>query len=147
MTVEPDLWFEVLHPGARSSGIAGNETSLVLRLVWRGVGLALLPGDAEQQAIESVLRGGRDLDCSVLVLPHHGSRSSLHPGLYRRVGASWAVAACGPGNRFGFPHPEVVRECVASGATVMTTAEHGAIRFVWREPQEMRIETARTRMH
>lgn len=147
VTVEPDLWFDVLYPGARSSGISGNETSLVLRLVWRGVGLALLPGDAEQQAIESVLRGGQDLDCSVLVLPHHGSRSSLHPGLYRRVGASWAVAACGPGNRFGFPHPEVVRECVASGATVMTTAEHGAIRFVWREPQEMRIETARTRMH
>ena len=129
--IEADLWLDVLHPGPSERGTSGNETSLVLRLVWRGRGLALLPGDAELRAIDGVLRTGADLSADVLVLPHHGSRSSLRSDLYARVGAAWAVAACGPDNRFGFPHAEVVRACVAAGSEVLTTADRGAVRFRW----------------
>lgn len=101
--IEPGLWLDVLHPAVGERGLSGNETSVVLRLVWRGRGLALLPGDAEQWALDSVLLSGDGLAAEVLVLPHHGSRSSLKPRLYEQVGAAWAVAACGPDNRFGFP--------------------------------------------
>lgn len=123
--------------------MSGNETSLVLRLVWQGRGLALLPGDAERRALDSVLRPGTDLAADVLVLPHHGSRSSLRPDLYGRVGAPWAVAACGPDNRFGFPHPEVVRACEAAGSAVLTTAESGAVRFRWEGAGRPMVRLAR----
>jgi competence protein ComEC len=129
--IEPGLWLDVLHPPVDEGGRSSNETSVVLRLVWQGRGLAVLPGDAERRALDGVLRPVACLSADVLVLPHHGSRSSLRPELYRRVGAVWAVAACGPGNRFGFPHPEVVRACEAAGSAVLTTADHGAVRFRW----------------
>ena len=143
LVIEPDLWLDVLHPPASEKGISENETSLVLRLVWKGRGLALLPGDAEKRALARILRASGSLDAEVLVLPHHGSKSSLQPRLYDRVGAKWAVAACGPANRFGFPHPGVVRACEAAGSKVMTTADHGAVRFLWREGREVLVRSAR----
>jgi len=141
--VENDLWLEVLHPAAEERGPSSNETSLVLRLVWKGRGLALLPGDAQRHALDAVLRGGGVLAAEVLVLPHHGSKSSLHPGLYARVGARWAVAACGPGNRFGFPHAAVTDACRLAGSEVLTTAERGAVRFTWREGERAAVTFAR----
>ncbi len=141
--IEPGLWLDVLHPAEKERGPSCNETSLVLRLVWQGRGLAMLPGDAERRALDGVLRPGTELSADVLVLPHHGSRSSLRPELYRRIGASWAVAACGPGNRFGFPHPEVVRACEAAGSDVLTTADHGAVRFRWEGDGPPEVDCAR----
>lgn len=143
VVIEPDLHLEVLHPAASETGISDNDTSLVLRLVWKGRGLALLPGDLEKRALEQLTSQGRALSAEVLVLPHHGSKSSLHPRLYAEVGAALAVAACGPGNRFGFPHPSVVRACMRAGLEVFTTADHGALRFRWRGDETVRVESAR----
>lgn len=143
VVIEPGLWLEVLHPLPEERGISENETSLVLRLVWKGRGLALLPGDAEKRTLGRMLAGPERLDAEVLVLPHHGSASSLLPLFYRRVGAKWAVAACGPGNRFGFPHPSVVRACENAGSVVLTTAEHGSVRFLWRSGEDFVVHGAR----
>jgi competence protein ComEC len=143
LAVEPGLWLEVLHPGAEERGLSCNENSVVLRLVWKGRGLALLPGDAEQRALDEILGAGGDLAAEVLVLPHHGSRSSLRPDLYERVGASWAVAACGPGNRFGFPHAETVQACGKAGGVVLDTARHGAVRFRWEDGAAAAVACAR----
>ena len=143
VVVEPDLHLEVLHPDSPETGRSDNDTSLVLRLVWKGRGLALLPGDLEKRALEQVTNQGRTLSAEVLVLPHHGSKSSLHPRFYSEVGATLAVAACGPGNRFGFPHPSVVRACRRAGLEVLTTADHGALRFIWRGQEAVRVESAR----
>lgn len=143
LVIEPGLWFEVLHPSVSEKGVSENETSLVLRLVWKGRGLALVPGDAEKGALGRILLESGSLQSEVLILPHHGSKSSLQPRLYERVGAAWAVAACGPANRFGFPHPTVVSACEQAGSTVMTTADHGAVRFLWREGRDVLVESAR----
>jgi competence protein ComEC len=143
VVIEPGLRLEVLHPVASEKGISDNDTSLALRLVWRGRGLALLPGDLEKRALVQVMNGNATLAAEVLVLPHHGSKSSLLPRFYNMVGATWAVAACGPGNRFGFPHPFVVGACERAGLTVLTTAEHGALKFCWRGEDAVRVESAR----
>jgi competence protein ComEC len=141
--VEPGLWFDVLHPAAHETGDSDNDTSLVLRLVRDGRGLALMPGDVERQGLDRLLRGHGPLDAEVLVLPHHGSKSSLEPLFYSRVGAKWAVAACGPDNRFGFPHADVVRACEKAGAKVLSTAEHGAVRFRWQGREGPLVTSAR----
>lgn len=143
LAVEPGLWLEALHPPESEAGSGDNDSSLVLRLVRNGRGLALLPGDVEKRALERILGDTNELLAEVLVLPHHGSKSSQNPRFYARVDPRWAVAACGPGNRFGFPHPSVVRACEAAGATVLTTAEHGALRFRWRRAGPVRVESAR----
>lgn len=142
LEIEPGLWLDVLHPQPEESGPSHNETSLVLRLVWQGRGLALLPGDAEKRALRTIMGTNATLNSDVLILPHHGSKSSLSPQFYARVNATWTVAACGLGNRFGFPHPDVVEACRKAGSTVLTTAEHGAVRFVWTR-QGLTVRTAR----
>ena len=103
----------------------------------------MLPGDAEKRALGRLVREGQPLDAEVLVLPHHGSKSSLLPALYGRVGARWAVAACGPANRFGFPHPLVVEACERAGISVLTTADSGAVRFEWSEGSDAAVTSAR----
>lgn len=143
LPIEPGLWIEVLHPPAQEQGKSSNNNSLVCRLVWQNRGLALIPGDVEQQGLAAILASNATLDAEVLVLPHHGSRSSLSPRLYTAVKARWAVAACGPFNRFAFPHAEVVAACQQAGMEVLSTAEHGALRFTWGRDEQSVIQSAR----
>lgn len=131
--LQEGLALEVVHPAQGSRGTS-NDTSLVLRLTWRGHGLAILPGDAGRQALEGLAASGAQLGAAVLVAPHHGSRTALASGFYRRVGAAWTFISCARGNPFGFPAPEVERALHAAGSATMTTARHGAITAVWDSP-------------
>ena len=132
----PDLQLQVMHPPRGYFPAEDNDDSLVLRLVWRGHGLALVPGDVEAQGLavllETTREGGRDLSADLLVLPHHGSKSSLCPDLYAWVHPRLAVAAVGFLNPFGHPHPDVVR---AVGVPVLSTGDVGAIELTWDDPE------------
>lgn len=137
------LVLEVEHPPGGYPK-TGNDASLVLRLVWRGRGLAVLPGDAGREALAALGQSGHDLAADVLAVPHHGSRTALAPGFYARTGAKWALVSCGRGNSFGFPSPEVVRELEQAGAEVLSTAFHGALTATWDSPDgPPRVESMR----
>ncbi|NDV19296.1 DNA internalization-related competence protein ComEC/Rec2 [Pseudodesulfovibrio sp. JC047] len=122
--------FEVVHPGAGFISAKSNEHSLVMRLVWRGKNLALLPGDVEKGGIETFLDAGHALQAEVVVLPHHGSRNSLVPRLYDVVGARVVLCSNGYLNRYGFPASEVVH---AVGGEVLSTSRHGQVVCRWGE--------------
>ncbi|GFK94046.1 ComE operon protein 3 [Fundidesulfovibrio magnetotacticus] len=124
------LELEVLGPPA-GTALTGNDASLVLRLVWRGRGLALLPGDAGSAVLEGLAASGRDLSAEVLVVAHHGSRSALAPGFYGAAGAKWGLISCGRGNAFGFPAAEVSRALGEAGMRVLETAREGAVTARW----------------
>ena len=94
------VWLEALHPAQDFDKTTTNERSLVLRLVWNGAPLALLPGDVQRAGIEDMIDRGRDLRAMVLVLPHHGSKSSLSGMLYEAVAPVQAVVSCGYLNHF-----------------------------------------------
>lgn len=141
--LDDGLYLDVLHPPPGTAGQSDNDASLVLRLVRYGKGLAIIPGDVEQSGIATLLASGADLAADVLILPHHGSRSSLQPALYARIRPRYAVAACSPHNRFGFPHQEVVAACRRAGARVLTTADAGGIVFSWTDAGGLELATAR----
>jgi competence protein ComEC len=119
---------EVLHPGGDFKSGRANERSLVLRLVRSGTGLALLPGDVEAEGLRALLASGRDLEAEILVLPHHGSRTSFSPDFYRAVSPLATLCSDGYLNRYGFPHREVVR---GVGTDVFTTSRHGLVTAAW----------------
>nr|WP_275074318.1 DNA internalization-related competence protein ComEC/Rec2 [Pseudodesulfovibrio aespoeensis] len=123
-----DVRFEVLHPARDFRASGSNERSLVLRLAAGDRGLAILPGDMERTGTAAVLASGADLTADILVLPHHGSRSSLSPPFYRAVDARAALCSDGFMNRFGFPHPEVVE---ALGIPLFATSRHGLVSAQW----------------
>ncbi|GFM38593.1 ComEC/Rec2 family competence protein [Desulfovibrio psychrotolerans] len=135
------LRLEVLHPPRRSGQarnaagqekpLSANNAALVLRLVHHGRGLALLMGDLERQGLRTLLGSGADLSAEVLVLPHHGARSSLMPELYAAVRPHYAISSTGQLNQWNFPSPAVRAALADMGIPLYDTARHGQIRVHW----------------
>jgi competence protein ComEC len=127
----------VLGPPAENEALSDNDASLVLRVRY-GQTVFLFTGDLGDEG-EQTLAGLVQAD--VVKVPHHGSSSGSSPGLVQAVGARWAVFSLAPGNRFGFPRPEVVERWRASGAEVLRTDE-GAIRFLSDGRSVQRLDAA-----
>jgi competence protein ComEC len=116
--------FEILHPAA---GFVGddNDTSCVLRIEGRG-GSVLLTGDIEASA-EQVLLTSTLASTDIVIVPHHGSRTSSGPEFVRAVAPRIAVFSAGYRNRWGLPKADIVQRWRQTGARTFTTAQSGAI--------------------
>lgn len=125
---------EILHPppytgGGDPPGSLLNDRSLVLRLT-HGNTSFLFPGDIESNAeLQLITRAGGILKSDVLMAPHHGSDSSSSAPFLDLVQPSWCIISAGFGNRFGFPHPDVLARLSDRGIRVARTDIHGAVRI------------------
>ncbi len=104
-----------------------NDNSLVLALSWAGRRI-LLPGDVEHEAEAALLRSGLGT-IDVLKVPHHGSRTSSTEALLDRARPSLAIASLAEGNRYRFPHPDVVARYRTRGIALYRTDRDGAVRL------------------
>lgn len=135
---------EALHPADGYAGRNANDESVVLRLVWRGQGLALLPGDIQRDGIEAMLDAGVDARAAVLLLPHHGSKSSLSGMLYEAVAPDLALVSCGFLNQYRFPNADVAAELSGRGIGLLGTPQQGMMRVLWKAPgRGFSVECAR----
>ena len=137
---------EVLHPPETlMSGTDSdlNNASIVLKVVYGDVSF-LLTGDIFVKAEREILSQGIDVQSTVLKVPHHGSRTSSSPEFVEQVSPSVAVISVGADNRFGHPHAETLEVLgqYAPEARVMTTRDHGSIRFVT-DGTTLSVETER----
>jgi competence protein ComEC len=120
--------FQVLHP-PQLFPYMHNDSSCVLR-VEAGGQVALLPGDIGRHVETRLLREqGAGLHADRLLVPHHGSASSSSEAFVARVQPRWAVFSTGAGNRFHLPRAEIVERYRRGGATILNTAELGALAF------------------
>ncbi len=118
--------FRILHPAPGQAG-AGNNTSCVLQ-VTGPYGRVLLPGDIEAPAEAALLAEfGSGLAARVLVVPHHGSKTSSTPAFIDTVRPEVALFPYGYRNRYRHPHPAVVARYIDSGARLYDSPAHGAI--------------------
>ena len=109
-----------------------NNNSIVLQLTFEGC-VILLPGDIERAAEADLLRKMAPiLKSNVLLVPHHGSRSSSSAAFLEAVAPEFAILSCGWRNRFGFPHPEVLTRYKNMGTQVFRTDQNGAIEVRFR---------------
>ena len=106
-----------------------NNNSVVLRVSYGGISF-LFPGDIETAAEKELadLANGR-LASTVLVAPHHGSRSSSSQKFLEEVNPQMVVVSCGRSSHFKFPYPEVLQRYSALGAAVYRTDHNGAVNF------------------
>ncbi|HEX7044667.1 MAG TPA: DNA internalization-related competence protein ComEC/Rec2 [Burkholderiales bacterium] len=117
--------FTLLGPGAEAG--ESNDASCVLR-VDTGHGSILLPGDIERNGERALIARAADrLAATVLVAPHHGSRSSSSPEFLARVGARYVLFAVGFRNPYRHPHPAVVGRYRALGAQLYDSPSAGAL--------------------
>jgi competence protein ComEC len=124
--------FAVLQPtAAHYAAPPGkpNDLSCVVRIE-SDHGSALLTGDLEARGeLELVNRNPSALQADVLIVPHHGSRTSSTPAFITAVAPDIAVYTPGYRNRFGHPWPEIVARYDAAGVRTFRTDYDGALTF------------------
>ena len=124
--------FAVLHPAPEAyvdARAKTNDLSCVVAIDAGGTRV-LLAGDIEARSEARLVRASPDaLAAQVLVVPHHGSRTSSTPGFVAAVDPAIAIFTPGYRNRFGHPRPDVVARYVARGAHALRTDFDGAVGF------------------
>jgi len=132
--------FEVLHPSPFLP-YKGNDSSCVLD-VNTGQYKLLLTGDISSQVERRLL--SRKLDVyRILLVPHHGSRSSSDPELLHATVPELAIATAGIGNRFDFPRREVLQRYADAGIPLISTDQCGAIRLEVEGAGPIKLQSAR----
>jgi len=130
--------FEVLHPHPRHFDETGkgrlstNDMSCVL-LVTAGEQSAWLGGDITDRQEVRMALDRPDLRGTVMLAPHHGSRSSSSPVLLNTLRPQWVIVQAGYRNRFNHPAPMVLDRYRQRGIPWVTSASCGAA--IWRSWQ------------
>lgn len=138
--------FSVLHPSENTPTIPPTRTnamSCVLHIS-NGQRSALLAGDAEaaqeraiidrQQATAGVLQA------DLLVVGHHGSKTSTSAAWLAAVQPRWAVIQQGYLNRYQHPHPTVLQRLHAHQVAVRLSESCGA---AWWRSSDDRLQCER----
>ncbi len=104
-----------------------NNNSLVVK-VSMGSTSFLFPGDI-MAAAEKELVGlaGRKLNSTVLIAPHHGSRSSSSTVFLGEVNPEVVVISSGRQSRFKLPHPTILEKYQHHGYSIFRTDINGAV--------------------
>ena len=127
--------FDVLRPDPADyeRNLKSNAMSCVLRVSTQGAPSrsVLLTGDIEREQ-EAVLVAAlpQALRSDVLVVPHHGSKTSSTAAFLDAVRPRVAIFQAGYRNRFGHPAGEVVARYAERGIDVRASPDCGA--WIWR---------------
>lgn len=125
--------FAFLHPPAaaytvdRAKPAKSNHLSCVLRISAGGRHL-LLTGDIEAPDEARLLaEAPGELLADVLLVPHHGAKTSSTPAFITAVAPLHAVFTVGYRNRFGHPRPEILARYTAHGTQTWRSDRDGTI--------------------
>ena len=104
-----------------------NARSCVLRIEAEDR-VVLLTADIEKPQEAAIVERSRDaLAADVLMVPHHGSRTSSTDAFIDAVHPSLAIVQAGYLNRFGHPRPDVLARYEARDIDVLRNDRDGAI--------------------
>ncbi len=120
-----------------------NNNSLVIRVQCRDISF-LFAGDVMAPAEAEMVRlhGSQRLHSTVLVVAHHGSKSSSSAGFLQAVAPEVCVIPVGWQNRFRFPHADALRRLEKTDALIRRVDLCGAVQ-VHTDGTAYRIETCR----
>jgi competence protein ComEC len=147
----PEVRAEILWPEEPFIESGGepvtNENSTVIQLTFGDVTF-LLTGDIEQQAESTLVESfeNDELQSDVLLIAHHGSRSSSSAEFLDAVSPSTAVIPVGLNNPYGHPHDEVMQRLRFRGIAIHRTDLDGTIEMVT-DGTQYTVVTDRTSGH
>jgi len=125
--------FRVLHPAAviyaESARRKENDRSCVLRVA-SAAASALLTGDAEARSENEMIARGEALRADVLVIPHHGSKTSSTERFIEAVSPAVGILSVGYLNRFHHPNAGVVERYASRHIRLERTDRRGAVHIV-----------------
>ena len=116
--------------GAGDSMIKGssNDAGLILQATLGSFDV-LLPGDISRKMERQLIVEGRELTSTVLLAPHHGSKTSNSAAFFSAVAPEYLVVSAGRKTTGHFPHPGLQRQCEEAEIRMLTTAGDGTVRI------------------
>jgi competence protein ComEC len=135
--------FEVLHPTAEDyvQVTKTNAMSCVLRIS-NGLRSALLVGDIEQSQEARLVAANSGLKSDLLLVPHHGSKTSSSAEFLDAVQPLIALVQAGYRNRFGHPADSVLARYAERHIRVVDSPHCGAATWQSARPNEMKCQRA-----
>ncbi len=121
--------FEVLHPHASDYGrraVPSNAMSCVLRVEDAAGRSMLLTGDIEAKQEAAILARGAGVRSNVLMVAHHGSKTSSTPAWLQAVAPELGIVQAGYRNRYNHPALSVVRRIESHQIQLVRSDECGA---------------------
>lgn len=123
--------FYILHPALNQIESQRNNHSCVLKIS-NGKESLLIAADIEKKIENKLLATQFEmLRSDVLIVPHHGSKTSSTENFISAVQPRYALVPAGYRNRYGHPKPEVVQRYKDAGSVVLNTADTGAIELIF----------------
>ncbi|CZF78493.1 ComEC family competence protein [Grimontia celer] len=119
------LNFEVLYPKEVSEE-AENEDSCVVRISDENYSV-LLTGDLPKEQENWLVEWDADVSANVLLVPHHGSKTSSSSGFIDAVNPNAAIASTGRYTPWNLPNPEVVDRYRERNISWYETGQHGQV--------------------
>ena len=109
------------------ASVSSNDRSGIVKIVY-GKNSILLTGDASIRIEENYLsQYGKFLASDILLVGHHGSRTSTGDQFLVQVNPSFAIISAGIKNRFNHPHKETIRKLKLARADILRTDKQGVI--------------------
>ena len=134
--------FELLNPAANQTG-SDNNLSCVLRVSNEEHSL-LLTGDIEKPSEQKLIqRYAKNLASTVLIAPHHGSKTSSTQAFINAVKPNIVLFPTGYLNRYHFPNQAVLKRYAGIDAKMYSTAKSGAIFVHFQPPSKPKINSWR----
>lgn len=123
-----------------------NNHSCVLQVLTAG-GRALLTGDIEKRAELYLNKAyGPAIRSELLLVPHHGSKTSSSEDFLKQVAPKYAVVSYGFDNRYHFPHPEAMKHYQALNIPVYDTVTQGKMSvFLTSKKSGIEVRLTKTR--
>lgn len=122
---------EPLAPASRPPAMPGsdqNDDSLVFRITF-GLFSMLFTGDIGHDVEERLLADPAKLSCTVLKVPHHGSRHSSSPRFLDAAAPNLALISAGARNSFGLPSAETLSRLRERGIRICRTDLDGSVQI------------------
>lgn len=130
IALTPTATLNLLHPiDPASTNLLDddkNDDSLVIKLTYGEVDI-LFTGDIGKEAEDRLIASRQDLRSEILKVPHHGSRTSSSESFLDAVQPLCAIFSLGAGNRYNFPHDDVVARYQARGCLQWRTDQAASI--------------------
>jgi len=123
-----DISFEVLNPPKNKNMLDENDSSLVLRMGYKGFKF-LFTGDLGIAAESELLESKLDLQANVLKVAHHGSSGSSSEKFLARVNPTFAIISVGKNNNYGHPSQDVINRLEQMKVRIYRTDIDGAVTF------------------
>lgn len=124
----------VLHPtqefstAKTYSGAECNNSSIVLKIQYGENGI-LFSGDLERNGELPILNFASFLECEILKVGHHGSKTSNTQELLNLIQPILAVISVAKQNKFNHPSSETLSRLDNSGVHHYLTSQEGAVMF------------------